>query len=180
MRKAAFLVVLVGILGVILQYNYATPGETIVDRLRAKAVVLDFDQLNQEATPAQIQDSWHHLHYTCTSEPGPLGNHVCWAPISDFNAVEARIIAFFFRDGHLSVVRVSFASENHPQIFSLLEKRFGDHRVFGANRDSYGNNIVGWMRPSGVVAVNDQVGPKQEALVLWLSRDQVLKQGLGI
>jgi hypothetical protein len=52
--------------------------------------------------------------------------------------------------------------------------------VFGANRDSYGNNIVGWMRPSGAVAVNDQVGPKQEALVLWLSRDQLLKQGLGI
>jgi hypothetical protein len=52
--------------------------------------------------------------------------------------------------------------------------------VFGANRDSYGNNIVGWMRPSGAVAVNDQVGPKQEALVLWLSLDQLLKQGLGI
>jgi hypothetical protein len=180
MRKVVFLMVLVGILGVIVQYNYGTPGESIVDRVRAKAVVLDFDSLNPEATPAQIQESWHQLHYTCTPEQGPLGNHVCWAPISDFNTVKARIIAFFFRDGHLSVVRVSFAPENHPEIFSLLEKRFGDHRVFGANRDSYGNNIVGWMRPSGVVAVNDQVGPKQEALVLWLSRDQLLRQGLGI
>lgn len=180
MRKVVFLVVLVGILGIVLQYNYGTPGESIVDRVRAKAVVLDFDSLNPETTPAQIQQSWHHLHYTCVPEYGPLGNHVCWAPISDFNAIEARIIAFFFRDGHLSVVRVSFAPENHPKIFSLLEKRFGPSQVFGANRDSYGNNIVGWTRLLGVVAVNDQVGPKQEALVLWLSRDQVLKKGLGI
>lgn len=177
--KTAILVVLFAALAVILQYQYGRPGETLVERLSAKPVVLDFDGIDLKATPVQIQQIFHNLKFTCTSEHGNLGDHVCWAPISEFQTVNARIIAFFFRKGQISAVRVSFSPENHPPIFSLLNKRYGPTRMIGGNRDSYGNNIVGWVRPTGIVAINDNIGPNQEAILLWTSRGAILSNAFG-
>lgn len=178
--KVILLLLLLGSLAAYLQYEYGTPGLSVIDRIKAKPVVLDLDLLEPNATPASIAQTFHYLRMTCAAEHGSLGDYACWAPVSEFNAIDARIIAFFYRDGHLSAVRISFAPENQPAIFSLLQKRYGTPREFGAHRDSYGNNIVGWIRHSGVVAINDSVGPKQEAILLWISGNKVLTDALGM
>jgi hypothetical protein len=105
---------------------------------------------------------------------------VCWATVSEFNGIDARLISFFFRNDQLSALRVSFAAEHHPEMFSLMEKRFGTARAFGGRTDAFGNNIVGWMRRSGFVATNNRVSGDEESLLLWLSTSTVLNKVLGI
>jgi hypothetical protein len=77
-------------------------------------------------------------------------------------------------------MRVSFAAKNHPELFSLLHKRYGQEHEFGRHADTYGNNIVGWIRPSGVVVVNDRVEGEQESILLWLSPSKILMDAYGI
>lgn len=178
--KFVFLVVLLAGLGVAVEYRLGVPGTTIVDRFHAKPVVLDLDLLSGKDDQNKIRQTFHYLHHTCTSESSDLGDSVCWATISKFNEIDARVISFFFSREKLSAVRISFAAQNHPAVFALLSKRYGKEREFGHNADSYGNNIVGWIRPSGVVAINDHVDGDQEAILLWLSPGRVLMKAFGI
>lgn len=178
--KFAILLMLLAVLGVAVDYNMSIPGSSLVDRLRAKPVVLDMDSLSGRETQSEITQTYHHLHHTCTPETNPLGDHVCWATVSEFNGIDARVIAFFFREGKLSAVRVSFAAENHPAMFSLMEKKYGPSRTFGGGTDAFGNNIVGWVRPSGFVTANDRLSGDEDALLLWVSTGKVLNKVFGI
>ncbi|OGU23297.1 MAG: hypothetical protein A2580_16915 [Hydrogenophilales bacterium RIFOXYD1_FULL_62_11] len=165
-------------LGIAVDYRMSIPGSSLVDRLRAKPVVLDVDSLSGE-NQLSIKQTYHHLRYTCAPEHGILGDFVCWATVSDFNGIDARLIAFFFRNDKLSSVRVSFSAEDHPKMLSLMQKRFGPERRFGQRTDAFGNNIVGWIRPSGIVAINDSADGNEEPFLLWTSADTILKKVLG-
>lgn len=178
--KFVILLMLLAGLGIAVDYRMSIPGSSLVDRLRAKPVVLDMDSLSGRETQSKITRTYHHLHHTCTSEINPLRGYVCWATVSEFNGIDARVIAFFFREGKLSAVRVSFAAENHPAMFSLMEKRYGPSRKFGGGTDAFGNNIVGWVRPSGFVTANDRLSGDEDALLLWVSTGNVLKKAFGI
>ena len=177
--KLLLLALLLAGLGIAADYHMSIPGTSLVDRMRAQPVVLDMDTLTGRETSAEIQQIYHYIRHTCTSETGPLGNTVCWATIDKLNGVDAKLIAFFFRDDRLSAVRVAFADESHPAMFALMKKKFGDARQFGEKTDAFGNKIVGWMRPNGVIAINDSVEGDEDPILLWTSRDTVLKKVLG-
>lgn len=165
-----FFMLLMGCIGIAVEYRTVVPGTSIIDRLRARPVVTDLDLLNGYDDLQKIKQDYHYLDFTCTAEKTMLGDYDCWATISKFNSIDAKIMAFFFRNAKLTAVRVSLDAENHPKMFSLLHKRYGPDRQFGSHADSYGNNIVGWIRPSGIVAINDHIEGDQEAILLWMSR----------
>lgn len=178
--KFVVLLLLLAGLGVAVDYNMSIPGSSLVDRMRAKPVVLDMDSLSGRETQSEIRQTYHYLHHTCPSETSPLGDHVCWATVSEFNGIDARVIAFFFRGDRLSAVRVSFAAEHQPAMFSLMENRYGPARKFGGHTDAFGNSIVGWVRPTGFVTTNDRLSGDEDALLLWVPAGEVLKKAFGI
>lgn len=178
--KFVILLMLLAGLWIAVDYRMSIPGSSLVDRLRANPVVLNMDSLSGRETQSEITRTYHQLRHTCTPETNPLGDHVCWATISEFNGIDAQGIAFFFREGKLSAVRVSFAAENHPAMFSLMEKKYGPSRTFGAGTDAFGNNIVGWARPSGIITANDRLSGDEEALLLWVSTGDVMKKAFGM
>jgi len=177
--KFAILLMLLAGLGIAVDYRMSLPGSSWVDRMRAKPVVLNMDSLTGRESEAEILQTYHYLHHTCTSEAGPLGNSVCWATVSKVDGVDARLISFFFRDDRLSAVRVSFSEEDHPKMLALMQKRFGPQRQFGQRTDAFGNKIVGWIRPGGVIAINESVEGDEEPILLWTSADTVMKKVLG-
>jgi hypothetical protein len=172
--KLVFLLLLVAVVAAIFQYQYGLPGETVVDRFWAKPIGLNLDELDSKTTQAEVQRTYHRLRHTCHSNSDSLGDHVCWAPISKFNALDARLVAFFFNKGQLSAVRVSFRSKSHPVLLSSLKEQYGETRDFG--KDGGSRNIVGWMRPTGIVAMNDQVEPQEDVILLWTSRHQIFER----
>ncbi|MBT9540154.1 hypothetical protein [Thiobacillus sp.] len=176
--KFAILLMLLAGLGIAVDYRMSIPGSSVVDRLYARPVVLDTDALSGDSQ-LSIKQAYHYLHHTCAAEHGILGDSVCWATISEFNGIDARLIAFFFRNDRLSAVRVAFPAESHPKVLALMQKRFGPERRFGQRTDAFGNKIVGWMRPSGAIAINDSVEGDEEPFVLWTSTDAILMRLLG-
>lgn len=176
--KFAILLLLLAGLWVAVDYRMSTPGSSVYDRLYARPIVLDMDALSRENRQS-ITQTYHDLHYTCAAEHGILGDAVCWATISSFNGIDARLIAFFFRNDRLSTVRVSFPGKSHPAVLSQMQKRFGPERKFGQRTDAFGNKIVGWIRPSGIIAINDSAEGAEEPFVLWTSTEAILKQMLN-
>jgi hypothetical protein len=168
------LILLLAGLGIAVEYQIGIPGTTVVDRLRAKPVVIDLDLLNGKDDPQKIKQSYHYLHHICAPESGTLGDAVCWAPISKFNGIDARVIAFFFRNGELSAVRVSFPANRHTELFSSLHKRYGQEHNFGPPADNHGINIVGWIRLNGIVSTIDRAETSHETIVLWVSKSKVV------
>jgi len=69
--------------------------------------------------------------------------------------------------------------ENHTSLYVMLEKKYGPSRMFGQNRDSYGNNIVGWVRPAGAISVNDEIGKDQDVILVWMSKQKFMRKVLG-
>lgn len=177
--KFAILLMLLAGLWVAIDYRMSLAGSSLIDRLYAKPVVMDVDGLTGRETELEITQTYHYLRHTCVPEPGILGDRVCWSTVSEFNGIDARLLSFFFRNDRLSAVRVSFAAEHHGEMFALMEKRFGAARSFGAGTDAFGNNIVGWIRRTGVVAANDRLSGDEEGLLLWLAPRTVLNRALS-
>jgi hypothetical protein len=178
--KVTAAVVLGAILYVIVDYRTGVPGETLWERALAKPVVFSLDSLESGWTPDFVQRAFHHLKHTCGAERTTnLGDFMCWAPVATYNAVSAKGVVFFFRRNRLSAVRVTFTAEHHPEILDMLRKKYGDFRMISERGDTYGNSIVGWTLPNGIVSINDRVGPKQEAILLWLERGKVLTDAIG-
>lgn len=181
-RRFLSLVVLSVVLAVgygVFKHQYGMPGTSPLDRLRAQPVVLDLDAYHGSLIEADIKRDLHHLHFTCTVESSSLGDRVCWAPISSFNDVEAQIAAFFFKEEKLSFIRLSFSGKEHPRLFSQMHKKFGPVRTFKKSGDIHGNSIVGWVRPKGIVAINDHIEPQHEAIVLWISGEKMFATMFG-
>lgn len=164
--------------GVAWQYQLGVPGTTVVDRWRAKPVVMDLDLLNEKDDPQKIKQTYDYLHYACASETSTLGDSVCWAPISQFNGIDALVIAFFFRKGELSAVRASFPAKRHTELISSLHKLYGQERTFGHPTDKEWITTVGWMRLNGVVSTIDHAEALQETIVLWVSKTKIVTDAL--
>lgn len=161
------------------KHEFGVPGTSLIDRLRAKPVILDLDAYHADLGEADIRNDLHHLHMTCTRETSSLGDRVCWAPISSYNDIDAETAAFFFKQGKLSFIRLSFSGKVHPQLFSQMHKKFGPVRPFKKSGDIHGNSIVGWIRPQGIIAINDHIEPQHEAIVLWISDENIFAQMFG-
>lgn len=178
--KVVILLALLAGLGIAMDHRTSVAGSSREDRLRGSRVEIDMDALGGRETQSDIRQTYHQLRHKCMPETNPLGDHVCWAAVSEFNGIAARIVAFFFRDGRLSAVRVSFPAERQPEMFTLMEQRYGPARPLGQRTDKFGNNIIGWQRPHGFVATNDRLSGDEEALLLWLSVDSVTNTTFGI
>jgi len=161
------------------KHEFGIPGTSLIDRLRAKPAILDLDAYHENLGEADIQRDLHHLHMTCNVETSSLGDRVCWAPISSYNDIDAETAAFFFKQGKLSFIRLSFSGKVHPQLFSQMHKKFGPVRTFKKSGDIHGNSIVGWVRPKGIIAINDHIEPQHEAIVLWISGEKMFAQMFG-
>lgn len=179
-RILLVVLVVVSVAGyVVYKHEYGVPGTSPLDRLRAKPLRLDLDAYHGNLIEADIKRNLHHLHFTCTIETSTLGDRVCWAPISSYNDVDAEIADFFFKEGKLSNIRLSFSGKVHPQLFLQMHKKFGPVRTFKKSGDIHGNSIVGWVRPKGIIAISDHIEPQHEAIVLWISGEKMFAQVFG-
>lgn len=175
------MLVVVVVLGyAVFKHQYGIPGDSPFDRLAARPINVDFDAFSAGFDSARIKSDYHFLKFTCTPEPGsPLGDSVCWAPVTSVNGIDAKIAAFFFEKGKLSTVRLSFEGKYHAPFFSQMHVKYGPVRMIKPHGDIYGNNIVGWVRREGIVAINDHIEAKQEAIVLWISGPRILEKIFG-
>jgi len=175
----AILVVVLGAGYVGYKHEFGVPGTSPIDWLRAKPVILDLDAYHGNLGENDIRRDLHQLHFTCTAETSSLGDRVCWAPITSYNDIDAKIAAFFFKEGKLTFIRLSFSGKEQPQLFSQMHKKYGPVRTFKKSGDIHGNSIVGWVRPKGIISINDHIEPQHEAIVLWISGEKMFAQMFG-
>lgn len=127
-------------------------------------------------TEAQVLAQVTSPALKCVDQPGFfMGARVCQARLSSYLDVPALFVAFFFKDGGLSGVKVDVPNAQHRAMGTVLIGKYGPPTIDG--KDSHG--VVGWKLPKGKMVYNREreADPKVHNTVLWVSEAQAAAMG---
>lgn len=130
-------------------------------------------------TEAQVGRQARPIALRCVDQPGFfLGSRVCQARVQSYLGVPAVFVAFFFKDGGLSAVKVDVPNGQHRAMGSALIGRYGPITIDSKEAA----DVVGWKLPKGRMVYNREreADPKVHNTVVWLSEAQAAAMGGGL
>lgn len=102
-------------------------------------------------------------------------DYLCWAFTKQaYNNIPAKMVTFFFSQGALNDVRVEFPESSHPALKDYLLKRlarFPRHH-WKKETDIFGERLVSWITPNGIITVSGQATKNQPIILLWNNHKQ--------
>ncbi len=138
------------------------------------SVIIDFDNIPEGISEQQLVENYSHLLLSCNSEPSNLGDRVCFAYISDFNGIDAKIISFFFEDNQFRYLRISFPEEKHDALLAYLNKGFKLSGNTRGSKEMFGKPLTVWKSKKGLLAaLSKALKQHEETLLTWLSFNKV-------
>lgn len=136
-------------------------------------VVVDFEQIPEGISEQQLIKEYDHLLLYCAYEPSNLGDRVCSTHISEFNEIEAKVVAFFFDDDRFRYLRVSFPVEEHQKLISWLDSNYKQSARTPGSKEMFGQPLKAWRSSRGILAAfADTPTSRQETLLTWVSFDK--------
>ncbi len=170
-----FPIFLLAVLASIGLYLYSTQAS--IDGSGKLAARLD--SFTPGMTEAEVLSAVQSPVLTCVDRPGFfMGSRVCQARVSSYLTVPALFVAFFFKDGGLSGVKVDVPNAEHRAVGTMLQSQYGAPTI--DNKGSAGNpGVVGWKLPKGRVVYNREreADPKVHNTILWVSEPQAATMG---
>ena len=168
------LVILVAVGG----FLYLKPPNlfTQISSAAAEPMRIVWEQIPDGYNETAMKNEFHYLSFKCfenKSQP-TLGDRVCTAYIKNMNEIPATDVVFFFENKNIKHIRIVLKEKHHRDAFDLFEKKFGKATVMKRNGDRFGNDIVGWFIPSGVLQMNPVPAPGVgQTIILWSSKKVV-------
>lgn len=143
----------------------------LIGHIWSKPMLIGFDYIKQGYSEDDMSKEYHYLKFTCyanNSQP-ELGDRACWSYIKSINGVPAKYVVFFSKNNIISHIRITLKGDHHKDAYSLFEKKYGKPELVKRAGDIYGGNIIGWMLPTGFLAMSENVTPDKETIILWTS-----------
>lgn len=134
---------------------------------RNKTITVNLDELNEHLTEIDIFERYEGL--SCYDESSIMGDRCCYADINQFNGVDAKVIAFFFKNDHLSQMLVQLNS--HKSYHSLVDDAT---RLYGTAKKTQKSlpqdtQLIEWQVHHGKWVTSMESDPLQKETFLWLS-----------
>jgi hypothetical protein len=143
----------------------------LIGHVWAEPMTISFDNIKQGYNEDDMRKEFHYLKFTCQvndSQPR-LGDQACWSYIKSINGVPAKYVVFFSKNNIVSHIRITVKGDHHKDAYSIFEKKYGNPELVKRGGDVFGENIRGWMLPTGFLAMSENVTPDKEATILWTS-----------
>lgn len=138
---------------------------------------VDFLSPNVGLTEELLSRRYDHLLFVCDKEASKLGDRVCWVYLSTFNQIAADMAAFFFKEGTLSHLRVTFPGEAHPKLLSYLNDNYRKRGVSNGSREMFGQDLGLWLAKTGTLAAyREAPKPGNMNMLLWTNKNVYLKE----
>ena len=141
------------------------------------SVTLSLAELSSRLGEADIRAKLPDVELACTDEVTPYGDRTCTARIGAFVRLPAESLTFFFAGGELRVAKLSYRRDVHPEVASYLTQRFGEGDTTKRGADGAPALVTNWQLLDGLVLLRaGDLGPRDEAALLWLSRAAVTER----
>jgi hypothetical protein len=134
---------------------------------------MDFNlaAIDARFTPAELQTVFPQLEWNCQKQSGYFGDQVCASPVGTFNGIPARYIFVFFNEGQASGLKMEYRSAYHDQLVRQVSEQLGTQAdVRGIGKDE----ILEWQNAGGRIILKAELGRRDEAALLWISRETTL------
>lgn len=182
--KIAKIILLTGLLtlGLFLAFNrdifeanldalWLNPGPVMTTRIENFTETMSEEDVRRRVPEA---------HLSCvsdTSAPG-LGDRVCYGNISSYAGIRALRIAFFWRKGRLSNIKVDLPWWQHPAMKRQLFQDFGDP-TGSQLLPVQGVRLLGWRLPNGNLLYNrdPDFNPLWWNTIQWVGPGEAAEKG---
>jgi hypothetical protein len=134
-----------------------------------------FAKLQGAVIEDDFRASFPEVPFHCEERQSNFGDRLCSSAIASFNGVPARYAKIFFRDGHLSVVKIGFQPAHQAFLHRQLRGELGAPAAVDAQAG--GPGVYRWVTEHGVVLA--RLGDDlrlEDADVLWLSNRYMATQ----
>ncbi|RZI77604.1 MAG: hypothetical protein EOP80_04245 [Variovorax sp.] len=142
------------------QWQPTSPG--------SQKLAISLDNFAPGMTEAQVLSAIKSPALNCIDQPGFfMGGRVCQARLSSYLDIPALFVAFFFKNGSLSGVKVDVPNAQHRAMGTALLSKYGPPTIEGKDA----KDVVGWKLPKGKMIYNREraTDPSVHNTVLWVS-----------
>lgn len=167
--------ILLVILIAVAAFLYLKPRNmfALISSAAAEPMRIGWEHIPSGYDETMMNNEFHYLRFKCFENKSQpiLGDRACSAPIKNMNEIPATDVVFFSKNKEIKHIRIVLKEKHHRDAFDLFEKKFGKARVIKKNGDRFGNDIVGWLLPSGLIQMNPIPSPGEgQTIILWTSK----------
>jgi hypothetical protein len=140
-------------------------------------VAFSFTDLNSKLQEKDIRALIPNVGLQCTDGPTPFGGRLCNARIGAFGRLPSESLSFFFDAGDLMAAKLVYRRDVHAELVASLTRQLGQGETSKRSDTSGAPRVMTWQVPDGMLlAPAGDLGPSDEAALLWLSGSAVTKR----
>jgi hypothetical protein len=129
---------------------------------------INFRALDAQYSLQDWQKVYADIDWHCGEQKSAFGDSLCYSEISSYNGIPARYLSAFFRDNHISAVKLVYRNLYHRQLGLDLQQQLGT--PLEKTHDQPDNDVLQWHTPHGSVLIRKTLSKDEDASLLWLAK----------
>ena len=129
---------------------------------------LDFAGLTGNESVDDITKIYADLEIQCDDPKRVALNQVCGAGIASVNQLPARDVIFYFQDGRLNRIKLTYRAAYHEELYAQLAKVYGTP-VKNQSGGGLESAVVQWRTGPGMVIMKAVVSKKGDNQLFWVT-----------
>jgi len=143
---------------------------TLLRLLGNPEINLDYSGLSGNESVDDIRKTYPKLDLVCDAKgPDVVAelNQNCFGQIAAVNQLPARYLTFYFRDGRLYRIKLSYRAAYHEILYQQLTKVYG--KPVTSEMGGQDHRVIQWQTGPGVVVMKAVVSKKGDNQLFWLT-----------
>ncbi len=129
---------------------------------------LNFQVLDNAYSVEDWKKVFADIDWQCQNSKTTFGDQFCFSKLSAYNGIPARYLTVFFRQNHVSALKLVYRNQYHQKLGLDIQYQLGAPLV--KNHESADNDMLQWPTEHGMVMLKKDIAPEEEASLLWLAR----------
>ena len=144
----------------------------ILALLGRESVAVNLGALDASYGKDEIMKVFEDLEWQCRDQPSDFGDEACSAAIASFNDYPAQQLGAYFRDSHVTAVKITYQAHYHGQLLGHLVQQLGQPRnaTAAAGETPDPSFVVEWDTGKGLVLMKQRLATGDEPAIVWLAR----------
>jgi hypothetical protein len=127
---------------------------------------LDSGFSRQDIEAVYSDNAWQ-----CEARDTAFGDSICATEIGTFNGFPSRLLTFYFREGQVNAMKLSYRAQYHRRILGHLIGELGQpsNVAEAVAEGPEAHEVLQWQLPRGTLVLKKELAETDEAALVWLA-----------
>ncbi|MCB1801206.1 MAG: hypothetical protein KDI82_05925 [Gammaproteobacteria bacterium] len=135
-------------------------------------IKISITDLDDRFSQQDIRTVYSEIDWQCGTQQSTFGDSLCAARIGTFNGFPSRTVTFYFRNDHVSALKLVYRDQYHDQVTGFFIGKLGqpDNVAEAVAAGPDADDVLKWQLDKGVLFIKKSLAKTDEPALLWLAK----------